>query len=420
MRWLTTGWLRTAALLLAAASSVFAIRPATGLAAPTATTQGTAGRPTSEPTTQQVVREAAEKAAEKATEKVAEKAAEKVAEKAAEKAIEKAAEEKAAKEELKSKRPDEWFGPTEVRFYVFVVDIDEIDGAAQNFTANVYLRLRWQDRRLAKPGALPRQMPLVDVWNPRVVLANQQGLVTKSLPDVVQVDADGTVTYYQRYTGRLSQPLLLSDFPMDAHTFTVQFAAAGYAADELAFVPDTITRGELRIQGGAIAERLSVPDWKVLRHLTDNSAYSPVAGANTAGFNFRFEARRYVAYYLWQVVLPLAMVVVMSWAAFWVDTKNVGVRVGVATSSILTLIAYRFVLASLLPRLPYMTRMDYFTVGSTLLVLLALIIVLWTSVMEKRNRATGAERIDHWARAGFPAVFLLLLGWFMSGLWWAW
>lgn len=42
----------------------------------------------------------------------------------------------------------------------------------------------------------------------------------------------------------------------------------------------------------------------------------------------------------------------------------------VATASVLTLIAQRFVLASLLPRLPYMTRLDFFTVGSTILVLL--------------------------------------------------
>ncbi|MEA3302655.1 MAG: hypothetical protein U9Q75_05180 [Pseudomonadota bacterium] len=58
----------------------------------------------------------------------------------------------------------------------------------------------------------------------------------------------------------------------------------------------------------------------------------------------KIEAKRYIAYYIWQIVLPLA-VVVMSWAAFWIDRVHVGVRIGVATSSILTLIAQRFVFA---------------------------------------------------------------------------
>jgi hypothetical protein len=400
--------------------AVFAVCSGLGLAQDSATTQTATSKLTSQPTTQQrmekVAEKAAEKAAEKITEKVAEKAAEKVAEKAAEKAVEKAAEVKAAKEELKSKRPDEWFGPTEVRFFIFVADIDEIADADQNFMANIFLGLEWNDRRLAAPGSQPRQLPLVDVWNPRVLLANRQGLVSKSLPDVVHVKADGTVTYYQRYTGRLSQPLRLSDFPMDTHSFTIQFTATGYEADELTFSPAPVNRKglKLKVEGGAMADRLSLPDWKVLSYDTTTEAFNPIEGANSAGFAFEFIARRYVAYYLWQVLLPLGVIVIMSWAAFWVDPANVGVRLGVASSSILTLIAHRFVLASLLPRLPYMTRMDYLSVGSTIMVLLALIVVLWSASLGRRGLTDRANRVNIWARFGFPGAFLTLLIWFIS------
>ena len=80
-------------------------------------------------------------------------------------------------------------------------------------------------------------------------------------------------------------------------------------------------------------------------------------------------------------------------------------------------IAYRFVLASLLPRLPYMTRMDYFTVGSTLMVLFALITVVWTSLPGSEVHNTRARMINSRARMGFPLAYILLLGWFMLGLW---
>jgi len=108
-------------------------------------------------------------------------------------------------------------------------------------------------------------------------------------------------------------------------------------------------------------------------------------------------------------------VVVMSWAAFWVGRKNVGIRIGVATSSILTLIAHRFVLASLLPRLPYMTRLDYFTVGSTLLVFMALVTVIFTSFLAGKEHDSLTHKVDVTARVTFPAIFLLLLGWFFYG-----
>ena len=120
-------------------------------------------------------------------------------------------------------------------------------------------------------------------------------------------------------------------------------------------------------------------------------------------------------YYIWQIVLPLAVVVIMSWAAFWIGRVHVGVRIGVATSSILTLIAQRFVFASLLPRLPYMTRLDYFTVGSTLLVFMALLVVVMTSYLSTIDRDPPARVVDLSARVAFPVAFLSLLGWFFFG-----
>jgi len=50
-----------------------------------------------------------------------------------------------------------------------------------------------------------------------------------------------------------------------------------------------------------------------------------------------------------------------------------------------------------------------------LLVFLALIGVVATSYLGAINREPMAKRLDLWARAMFPAAFLLLLGWFVSG-----
>jgi hypothetical protein len=359
-----------------------------------------------EKVTEEVVEKAVQEAAEKATEEALEKAVEKVADKAEEKAAEKA--------ELMAKRPDEWRGPTTVHFFLYVIDIDEIDDAKQNFSGNVYVRLRWNDKRLADPGGATRQMPLEEVWNPQVLLINRVGILPAALPQVVEVKPDGTVQYRQRYTGQISQPLDLSAFPMDKHTFTIHFISTAYTADQLEFVPDVAMGGQ-NIIGGAIARQLSLPDWKMLSHEVLPLAYNPMGDLRMAGFAFRFEAERYRTYYLWQVLLPLAVVVAMSWAPFWVERSNVGVRLGVATSSILTLIALRFVLAGLLPRLPYMTRMDHFTVGITLLLFLALIAVVSTAYLSNNNREAQARTIDLWARAAFPATFLLLMGWFLIG-----
>ncbi|MFT5351560.1 MAG: hypothetical protein ACI9MF_002383 [Gammaproteobacteria bacterium] len=368
--------------------------------------------------TQAIVEQAAEKAAEKAVKKVVENAAEKttaeVVDQAADRAMEKTAQEETEKQELKAKRPDEWRGPTKVHFVLFVLDVDSIDDANQSFMTNVYIKLRWEDRRLANPEGSTRQMPLGEVWNPQLILGNRQGLVSRSLSEVVQVDPDGTVTYRQRYSGMLSQPLQLANFPMDKHTFTIHFISAAYSTKELEFVPDT-SKYDSRLIGGSMADELSLPDWKVTTFEALALPYQPIREVHQAGFAFRFKAERYIVYYLWQILFPLFVVVAMSWSSFWIQRSQAGVRIGVATSAILTLITYRFILANLLPRLPYMTHLDYFTVGSTLLVFLALLGVVATSYLAAINRSLMAKHLDLWARSLFPVFFLLLLGWFFFG-----
>jgi len=264
---------------------------------------------------------------------------------------------------------------------------------------------------LAKSAGVVRQIPLEEVWNPRILLVNQQGRVARALPEIVQVHPDGTVFYFQRYTGKFSQRLMLANFPRDTHTFIIQFAATGYSADEITFKPDLMRN----ILGGSMAKEVSLPDWKILQYETRTDPYHPVEEINAAAFEFQFVAQRYLAYYLWQVMLPLVVIVIMSWTAFWIGREHINVRIAVATSSILTLIAHRFVLATLLPRLPYMTRLDYFTVGSTLLVLLALITVIVTGFLVVHRQELQAQRIDHGARGTFPAAFLLLVIWFLVG-----
>jgi hypothetical protein len=339
-------------------------------------------------------------------ETITEKAAETAVEKVVEKALEKAAQETAEKAELKAKRPDEWKGPTKVNFFVFVMDIDKIDDAAQSFTPNIFIRLSWNDKRLAHEGAI-KTIPLEDIWNPHLLIANQGGnLVQKSLPEVVEIEYDGTVTYRQRYTGPLSQPLKLSKFPFDQHLFTIQFVTAGYSSKEVQFVPSPAVT-DPQIIGGAISKTLSLPDWKITEYVAETRLYNPLQDIEAAGFVFEFTAKRYAVYYLWQVIVPLVFIVMMAWGAFYIDPTNAGAQIGIATSSMLTLIAYRFMLGNLIPRLPYMTRLDYFTLGSTVLVFLTLIEVIITTNLALRQKEKIARRIDRWCRFVFPITFIL-------------
>ena len=270
--------------------------------------------------------------------------------------------------------------------------------------------MKWKDPRLATDTDFVRSMLIKQIWNPRILIANKQSFLRKSMPEIVRIRPDGSVSYRQRYVGPLSQPLRLSEFPFDQHTFTIHFISPGYNSQEIKFVPGR-PENNPEFLGGAMFENLSLPDWRILDYKAETRPYIPAPGSEVAGFVFEFCAKRYTLYYIWQVIIPLVLIVMMSWGSFWIDPTHAGAQIGIATSSMLTLIAYRFMLGNLLPRLPYMTRMDYFTLGGTVLVFLTLFEVILTTKLALSKRANVGRKLDRIARFLFPATFALWSLW---------
>jgi hypothetical protein len=307
-------------------------------------------------------------------------------------------------------RPDAG-GPTKVMVSIWVIDIDSINSAGQSYVANVFVSLRWQDARLAYDGDGPRMYPLTAIWNPGVSVANEIGIVRATMPNIAEVWPDGSVIHRQRFVGVYSQPMALHDFPLDEHTFRFQLVAPPYTPDEIRFVPDDRWKtgsAQRTAQGAGIADNISLPDWQILWTVAGPMAYEALPGQRTAGYALDFRAKRDAGYYLWKAMLPLMLIVLMSWLVFWLDPGNAAVQIGIATTAMLTLIAYRFAIDQAVPRVAYLTRMDYFVIGSSVLVFLALCAVVAVTHIVRAKRMPLAQRITRWARVVFIAAVAVL------------
>lgn len=279
---------------------------------------------------------------------------------------------------------------------VFITDIDEVDSANQSFVANVYVEFRWHDSRLAT-GDSPRTVAIDKAWNPRIQIVNQQHIF-KTFPEIFEVSKEGDVTYRQRYWGNFSQPLDLKEFPLDSQQLEIQFVAVGYNKREVLFVqnPD---------EPSGLADKLSVSEWKVSHWSAEAIDYKPTKNVEPlSGFHLVVQADRNVRYYVIKIIIPLLMIVAMSWLVFWIDPKESGSQISVAITTMLTLIAYRFSIGALVPKVSYLTRLDYFILGSTLMVFLTLLLVIVTSNLAKSGQAQLAIRIDWWSRILFPLM----------------
>ena len=93
-------------------------------------------------------------------------------------------------------RPTSWGEPTEVQIGVYVLDVDEVNSAEQNFTESVYYEVRWKNPLLKHKGPGPLQRRITDVWNPRIAIVSLQ-MSRTAFPEYVQIEPDGTVIYRQ-------------------------------------------------------------------------------------------------------------------------------------------------------------------------------------------------------------------------------
>ncbi len=304
-------------------------------------------------------------------------------------------------------RPKADSGPTQISVGIWVVDINSIESAQQTFTADIATVLRWNDPRLAHTGGGIVHYTLEQIWHPRVSIANETNSVSHKLPETVEVGADGTVVYRQRYAGAFTQPLRLQSFPFDRQTFHIQFVAVRYRPDQVSLVPDQEWIREGMNDAAGISPSITLPDWTIERWDSKAAGYALVPGLQFSGYVFEFTARRDLQYYILKVILPLVLIVIMSWAVFWTDPINASAQLSVAVTSMLTLIAYRFAADTQLPRLPYMTRLDVFFLISTLLVFLSLIEVVVTMILDNKQQTERAKTIDRYCRAIFPVIFVL-------------
>ena len=260
------------------------------------------------------------------------------------------------------KRPGSQDQPTPVHIGMAVLDIDDIDGATQTITANVVLNIRWKDPRLASPGRTDRTFGLNEVWNPRIQFVNQRK-VWKTFPEVVQVEEDGTVIYRQRYWGQFSYPFNLRDFPLDRDRFGLILAAAGFSPQEIQFV----TNHEYTDLSPDYTQADWIIDsWSVEAKNYQSSPRTP----EVPGYVFWIDASRRVGFYVIKILIPLTMIIFMSYMIFWIDNENFGQKISVAVTAMLTLIAYRF---------------------------------------NKANKTQLAQTIDYWTRGLFPLALVLII-----------
>lgn len=210
------------------------------------------------------------------------------------------------------------------------------------------------------------------------------------------------MTYAQRYYGTMASYHNLKNFPFDDQTFRISLLPFESTDKDVELLVNETVTGRRAL--------LNISDWDIrdVRGVIRKEA-APARNAFVPYYDFLITAHRITGYYLWKVILPLCLIVAMSWCVFWISPELYGPQIGLSATSMLTLIAFIFATTNMVPELGYFTLLDLFIAGSTILVFLALLESLAVTYLVSGDRKELARSIDAKARVAFPLVFLMIV-----------
>jgi Neurotransmitter-gated ion-channel ligand binding domain len=306
-------------------------------------------------------------------------------------------------------------GPVVVRTSFWLRDVNDIDDSAETFHFSGILRLEWRDPRQAfdpvQAGVAEKLYQgayqfdeLAPSWYPQVILANQSGLFDTHAV-LLRVRPDGTQTLYQSVDAIAESDLDLRRLPFDAQTLRAVFEVLGMDASavRLEVDPDAAE---------SFSPDARVPQWDlghIGMHAEERSASELGHGLRVSQAVLSVDVTRESLFMLRLIVIPLALIVAMSWAVFWMDRSSVGDRINVSFVGILTAVAYQLVVADLMPDVAYLTLLHAFLNLSFGMMCATVVINLLVGAYDKAGRPEVGDRIDLRSRWAFPLVYAGLL-----------
>jgi len=315
--------------------------------------------------------------------------------------------------------PQEDGGPVVVRASFEILEISAINDDKETFEFTGIMTLKWRDRRQAfDPAAAGVKEKIYQgdyqfneispSWYPQLVLVNSAGSYD-SQGVVLRAEPDGTQTLIEKISAVAKTDLNLRRFPFDSQTLTAVFQVLGFDRSEVTLQVDQT--------GSAIRSGLSIPQW-FIRGVSISSQDRPtfIAGkpSVTSGFVTAVDARRASFYISHLVILPLVVIVLLSFSVFWIEPSSTSDRMNISFIGILTAVAYQLVMNDTLPRIAYVTWMNACLSLSFLMMVGTVIVHLTVGNLDRKGNAALALRIDRYCRWVFPLAYVgLLVGAFL-------
>jgi hypothetical protein len=255
-------------------------------------------------------------------------------------------------------------GPLNVDVHLHVDEIPTIASTEDNYTLTGFLDVSWCDPRLA--AALDPQEEeraygndaaldfLKGIWHPQITFINEEG---EAIGDDLNltINRAGRAELQRRMEVTLASNFDVRRFPFDRQLLEADIASFSWDSKVVKLIDskDNVT----------VSRNFDIPDWDVVGASSNVIAYDdPDHGDDIFSLlKVKIEVARKSSFYVNKIFIPLAVLSFTSIFFLAIPIDSVGDRIQFVSSLLFTTLAYQLIIASSVPRVPYFTLGDKYT-----------------------------------------------------------
>ncbi len=301
-------------------------------------------------------------------------------------------------------------GPVIVDIGLYIHQISEVDVGFNSFFMEGFVDLVWCDSRLKfeadkaykkKHYYLEKdaEKELEEIWWPDLTFVNEIGKRTSENQELI-IEYDGTIEYREKFAVHLTSSFITKQFPFDKQVLTAEIESFAWNSTTLEFHVEEDLVG--------FSHNFRIPEFKMMGiHEHVEIKQEPRDRYPFSDLVTDFYIERDPGYYVTKVLIPLSLIVAISWSVFWMDCWDLGDRMAISFTGILTAVAYQFIISDKLPSHVSDTFLDNFI----LLSFFNLVFTVIINILVHRGHSNGycneAIFIDKVCRILFPVMFIL-------------
>lgn len=302
----------------------------------------------------------------------------------------------------------------------FVSSISAINNKKQTFDADFYIIYQWRDPRLKdKKGT---EINWKKQWTPLIESINTDNLIKQNLEDVFEINPEGEIKQLLRYKGTFKARFDLSKFPFDRQVLPIALESYNQTFQELTLQyinsdqTFKVTTDKEHAQQVSMKTHLNLDaqpsEWKFRNmYIRQRANHYDFISSDYSQFRIELEVSRKTGFYLWNIILVAILIVIFSWSILFFDREKVSDRLRAVMSLLLSSVAFSMVTASMLPKIPYMTLLDYFMKLNYLMLALIVIESIYVCKLASQGEAGSikARQLDRRSLIYLPVLYLILV-----------